>query len=332
MVTGCEDAFDATCAGNRCILCTIVSVYPGDLLVHLSSYAVLARRMRDGRAGAFEHAAGELRVDRSVLRRRMSTLATWVGAPLFRGRGAALEPTELGQRLLERAERMLADADTLASDVKQGRERIVIGCTGTITTEVLPRVLVDLEKKRRDVQLLVRRAGGAAAERMVRSGDLDVGIVRISTGGDRARPADLWTHDLGEDRLWWVVPAAHPLACARQASLAGMAEVPLILYGESSRTRARVMERLGPLGASIRVEIDGRAAALEYVRLGLGASFVSLLAGHRARWEGVAARDVTGLFAPTRFCIIARPERQKQPTVRELVDLVIATAARGRRR
>jgi DNA-binding transcriptional LysR family regulator len=110
---------------------------------------------------------------------------------------------------------------------------------------------------------------------------------------------------LMDDCLWFVVPANHTLA-KKRPSIAEMARIPLVLYGESSRTRARVMDRLAPHGATIRVEVEGRAAALEYVRAGIGATFLSLLPGHRVDARKVHAHDVTALFPRSRFWLIAR--------------------------
>lgn len=292
---------------------TTAAAYPGDLVLHLESFTALLSEIRRGRAGAFDQTARRLGVDRSVLRRRMRTLDAWIGAPLLSGRGAALAPSPAGQRLAERAERLLAGVRQLRADVALARERVTVGCTGTITTELLPRVLVALEKRAKPVQLVVRRAGGALCESLLRSGDVDLGVVRAD------EPPKAFAHrHLTDDRLWFVLPAGHPLARSPKLTPAQMASVPLVLYGEASRTRARVMERLAPHGASIRVEVEGRAAALEYVRAGIGATFLSLLPGHRVT-KDVRARDVTSLFARSRFYAIARPDRWDDPLVRDVV-------------
>ena len=88
------------------------------------------------------------------------------------------------------------------------------------------------------------------------------------------------------------------------------------------------MDRLGPLGARIRVEVEGKAAALEYVRPGLGVTFVSLLPGHRIKGDGLRAVDVTRLFAPSRFHVIGRTERWSDPTVSEIVRSLLRHAGR----
>jgi len=296
----------------------IKTAYPGDLLTHLESFVVLLRHVRSGERSAFERAAIDLHVDRSVLRRRIQSLSTWVAAPLLKGRGPSLSPTAPGARLGDRAERVLLAARALTTDVAAARERLTVACTGTVTTELLPRTLVELERRPRGVQLVVRRGGGVACERMLRSGEVDLAIVRAA-----AAPVGFASEHLADDRLWFVVPRAHPLAAKRHVAPAEMARVPLILYGESSRTRARVMDVLGPLGATIRVEVEGKAAALEYVRLGLGGTFVSLLPAHPPHG---AAHDVTPLFARSGFYAIGTPARWSSPVVREVVASLVRHA------
>jgi DNA-binding transcriptional LysR family regulator len=314
----------ATFAAQQCIICIIVSAYPGDLLLHLASFVVLLRHLDAGARGAFEQAAHDLGVDRSVLRRRIQTLGRWMETPLLQGRGTRMSASAAGLRLAERAVSMLDATKHLKADVALARSRLSIACTGTVATELLPRVLVDLENERPPVQLAVRRAGGSACERLVRSRDVDLGVVRSD-----APPAAFASRHLADDRLWLVVSGSHPMARSRaRPTLDAMARIPLILFGEASRTRARVMDRLGPRGGVIRVEVDGKASALEYVRAGLGASFLSLLPGHRIAVRGVWARDVTRLFGASRFYIIGRRERWGE-TILSSVVRQLAHHARG---
>ena len=291
--------------------------YPGDLLLHLESFVALLAHVRRGRPGAFERTARELAIDRSVLRRRIPTRRDWAGAPLLEGRGVDMRPTPVGARLEEQGTRLVASAAQLKAAVSSGQEQCVIACTGTITTELLPSVVVALEKRPQPVKLMIRRAGGQACEALVRSGDVDLGVVRAEEP-----PRGLATRHLSDDRLWFVVPARHPLAGPTKPSLAQMASVPLILFGEASRTRARVMDRLAPHGASLRVEVDGRSAALAYVRAGVGATFLSLLPGHAVDATRVRAHDVTSLFDRSAFYVIATKQRWSSPVVTEVVSML----------
>jgi len=298
--------------------------YPGDLLVHLSSFTTLLAHVKRRQQGAFERTAQELGVDRSVLRRRMQALADWLGAPILEGRGVALQASAQGARLAEQATRLLAAANELRAEVLGGHDRLTIACTGTITTELLPRVLVDLEQRPRPISLVVKRAGGQACEALVRNGDVDLGVVRAD-----APPHGFASLHLSDDRLWLVVPARHPLAKRPKPTLAQMASIPLVLYGEASRTRARVMDRLGPLGAAIRVEVESRSSALAYVRAGIGATFVSLLPGHTVDRSGTRWRDVTATFGSSAFYIIASKQRWSSPNVADVVKELSKHRQRG---
>lgn len=288
--------------------------YPSDLLLHLSSFVALLTRVQRKQQGAFERTAAELGVDRSVLRRRMQVLADWMGEPLLEGRGAELQPSAMGARLAEQARRLLTSASQLRAEALSGQDRLTIACTGTITTELLPRVLLEFEKRPRPISLVVKRAGGHACETLVRNGDVDLGVVRAE-----APPRGFSTLHLSDDCLWFVAPKRHPLTKRAKPTLVQLARIPLVLYGETSRTRARVMERLSPLGATIRVEVESRSAALAYVRAGVGATFVSLLPGHAVDRAGTVWRDVTALFERSAFYVIATKQRWASPSVAAVV-------------
>ncbi|MFZ5895872.1 MAG: LysR family transcriptional regulator substrate-binding protein [Myxococcota bacterium] len=164
-----------------------------------------------------------------------------------------------------------------------------------------------------------RRASSASIEVFFagasKRGDADLGVVR----GDES-PREFASKRISNDRLLFVVPRQHPLAKADKLSLAQMAGVPLILYGETSRTRARVMNRLSAYGASIRVEVEGRSAALAYVRAGVGATFLSLLPRHTIDLHGLRARDVSSLFEPSAFYVIATKQRWSSPVIVDVVQ------------
>jgi hypothetical protein len=89
--------------------------YSGDLVRDAESALVVAGTLADGRAGAFERAARALKVDRSVLRRRVATLEGFLGVVLFAGRGRGRRPTPDGARALEQVEALLRAASTCSA-------------------------------------------------------------------------------------------------------------------------------------------------------------------------------------------------------------------------
>lgn len=275
--------------------------FPGDLLAHLRGFDAVARAARAGRPHTFERAARELRVDPSVLRRRVRALVEHLGAPLLEGRGTRMALTEEGTRLEAAGRRILGAVDALPGDVSEVTVRVTVGCTGTVATELVPVLVAELERPPHRLDVRARRLGSAACLRALEEGDIGVGVVRAS-----APPPGFSATRLCDDRLWLAVPARHPLAKRRTQSLDDIARAPLVTYSETSQTRARTMAALGPRGVRIRVEVEDGRTALAYVRLGLGVALLSRLPGHPPEGRGVVVRDVTPLFPRLSFYVVTR--------------------------
>jgi DNA-binding transcriptional LysR family regulator len=290
--------------------------YPGDLLVHLRSFATVAGALERGRRGAWLDAARTLGVDVSVLRRRIGVLEAETSV-LFEGRGSAARLTREGTRLLATSTTIFRELGRLAEPVAPA---LSVGCTNTITNEVLPTAVARLRRELPQLRLSIRRTGSTQARTLVDRGELDFAVMRAP-----AMDASYASVDLGPDRLWLAVPRSHPLAKAKRPSLDAMAKWPLITYRPSSFTRQRVLAELAPRGVSIAVEVDGKSAALRYAELGLGIAFVSLVARERVQRPGLVSIDVTRLFSATRFWLVWRP-RDLEPHEQSFVRAVRAAA------
>lgn len=274
--------------------------YPGDLFEHLRAFEVLARLLERRERGAFTRAAQRLSLDVSVLRRRMHTLETFVGAPLLAGHGAALSLTRKGTDVAAAARR----AADLALHLRSGgpvRERLRIACTGTFLSEILPPVLRRLRTEFPELELAVARRGSHACMTLLRDGDLDLAIVR-----SEARPAGVSSAFAGKDRFFLATSKKGHLATAKKLTKELLAKEPLIGYPPPSATMERVNSVLAPLGAVPWIEVQGKAATLAYVAEGLGIAFVSALEGQLPSHRGVLLRDVTALFPPASFWIVWR--------------------------
>ena len=151
---------------------------------------------------------------------------------------------------------------------------------------------------------------------MIEDGSLDLAAIRA-----RQAPSRLASRRLCPDRLWVAVPEDHPLALSK-LSVRALASFPLISFSQRSFTRRRVLHRLGPLGSSVSIEVDGRASAISYVQRGLGVAFLSLLPRHLLDPPGVVLRDVTRFFEPAYFYAIWSP-RPLLEVERYLVDRLV---------
>lgn len=298
--------------------------YPGDLLDHLRAFVQLCASVERGERGAFARSAAELAVDVSVLRRRMLTLATFIGAPLVQGRGNRLQLTPAGSRARAHALRALAATAelTVVGDDDAGPLRVA--CTGTILAEVLPPALRALRDAYPRLLFRVRRAGAEASRSLVGRSEIDFAIVRAAE-----RPAGVASVRLAADRLWLAVPTKSRLARAGRLAVASLAQEPLIGYSAESATMKRLMAVLGPHGGAPWIEVDGKAAALAYVAAGLGIAFVSAVASQKPMRTGVALRDVTASFGAVSFWLIWRDGAALPGVHRRFVDELRLAASPG---
>jgi DNA-binding transcriptional LysR family regulator len=293
--------------------------FAGDLVEHARAFVALSVELEAPGAGAFERAARRLHLDTSVLRRRLAALSEHAGGVLVTGRGRDLRLTPLGLRTRTLASELLDRADAIRTH-EGPPERVVIGCTGAISSDLLPPVLAAELARSTTLTVALRRLGTEACIAKLLAGDVDLGVVR-GPSTDPRWPRELDAALLGRDRLWVGVSARHPLAHTRTVRLRDIARLPLILYGPSSATRARVIKKLAPLGGRVALEVEGRAPALAYARMGVGVAFISALAHAQPRAPGVHMRDVTHLFEAAAFWLLT--PRAKSPRVAELLEALL---------
>lgn len=138
------------------------------------------------RAGSFTKAAHVLAVEQSTVSRRIAALEEALSAPLFERHGGAPTPTELAERLRERAERVEAEVQGFV-DVALGHERAIRGRVRVALTEafavqvVIPHMLADLRARypHLDVDLVT---SDLAADLSRREADIALRFFRPPSG------------------------------------------------------------------------------------------------------------------------------------------------------
>jgi DNA-binding transcriptional LysR family regulator len=323
-----ELAVDATWmddSGNFCMNAS--GRFSGDLVEHARAFGVLAAEVDVPGAGAFERAARKLHLDASVLRRRLQALVDYAGGPLLTGRGRDLRLTPLGARVRGVSTQLVELASAMHTHTSLP-ERVVVGCTEAVSSELLPGAVSSLRKETPHVTVAVRRLGTEECVARLVAGEIDLGVAR-GAPFERRWPRELDAIPLGRDRLWIGAKRSHAISRARSVRLRDIAREPLVLYGSASATRRRVMSALAPLGARVAVEVEGRASALAYARRGFGVAFLSLLPRCVPRAPGVRLREVSRLFPPAAFWLLV-PRASASAAASRLAELLVRHA-RGQR-
>ena len=239
--------------------------------------------------GSLGRAGRELGLTQQAVSRRLASMEAQVGVTLAvrTTRGSQLTPAgvivaEWATRLLEVAGEVDAGMSSLR---KEGREKIRVAASQTISEQLMPHWLVSLQAAgaRRGgavPQVILTATNSEHAIASVRDGDADLGFVE-----NPGPPKGLGSCVVGHDELVIVVPPAHKWARRPGAVTAReLAETPLVAREPHSGIRDSLTAALcHALGDGMRqappvLELTSAAAMRAAVLAGAGPAAMSKLA------------------------------------------------------
>lgn len=243
--------------------------------------------------GTFSAAARALFTVQSNVSTRISRLERELGTTLVDRAHGTL--TEDGQRVVERARRILRELDEIAADVTpvdgQVAGDVHIGLLGTTARWLLPHLLAALDARHPNVRAIISEGSTSVLVPAVLTGRLRAAVIHLPVEAPELVIEPLFAEDLVV-----VAPATHPLAAHGELPLTDVATHRLFLPPPGSALR-RVLDRAaGAAGVQLRVhaEIDG----------------VRLLASLAADGHGAAIVPATAVpqSATSRFAVVRVPE------------------------
>jgi DNA-binding transcriptional LysR family regulator len=287
------------------------------------------------RAQSFRRAAETLHLSQPALSQHVRELEGALGARLFDRLGRAVHLTEAGRILEDHATRLFAtltDAQHAIADL-QGLERgtLAIGASTTPGIYVLPGVLGVYRQRYPAIEVALQLGNSAQIEALVRTGDIDVGVV----GDAGTNPAEATLAARVEDELVLVVGPTHAWARRRDIAPAELSGQPLLLREPGSATRQVTERALARAGVAYRggMVLPHTEAIKRGVLAGLGVAFVSIYAvqGEQATGQLRSLR-VRGLRIMRHFHVIHHAQRRPSAAARAFTELFAAAApVRSRR-
>lgn len=228
------------------------------------------------RAGGFRRAAATLHVAQPAISHQVRRLEAELGVALLeRGRGG-VTPTPAGRAFLERAERILAEADAARTDMLAHAGALTgsvrVGAWHSSAPDV-PGLVREFSRRHPGVELLLREHGAAQMLDMVRRGDLDVAVVILAEVLDLA---DITIEPVLSEPLV-VVDAPHgPLAGRRRVRLGDLRDAPFVMFPVGSAMRGIVEQACATAGFRPRIAVEamGFTAARALVSRGVGVALL----------------------------------------------------------
>jgi LysR family transcriptional regulator, hydrogen peroxide-inducible genes activator len=275
----------------------------------------------------FGKAAERCFVSQPTLSAQIKKMEEQLGVQLVE-RGAQVRLTEIGERIAERARRVLDETREIEELARNFQDplsgELRIGLIPTVAPYLLPHVAGPLQQRLPRLKLLLLEHQTHRLIELLKAGEIDLGILALPVPGER-----LATRSLYAETFQVALPANHRLARRRRVSLDDLdGETVLLLEeGHCLRDQALAACRL----ARIREAPDFRATSLETLRqmvaAGVGITLLPRLAVEEqtSRATAMAVRRFQDPEPSRTIAAAWRPGSAREETIAHLCDAIEAT-------
>lgn len=266
-------------------------------------------------------AAEELHISQPSLSRTMKSLEQTVGAPLFDRNGRNLSLTRYGEILLTHTERIMEELTEAEREINEtkGARQSTVRFSLFAATKILPGFLMNFRNLHPGIHLELLQQQVTHDKKQASAVDLSLFASLTPMDNDCSRT-------LLEEEILLAVPDTDPHAGDAAVSLRDFTEAGFISLqtGKSLRSITDVYCHSAGFTPRIALESDSPDTVREFIRAGLGVSFVP-----KITWHGVASEHISliPIISPTcrRSIILSwRPDIKNSPSAVLLRDYIIA--------
>jgi DNA-binding transcriptional LysR family regulator len=229
--------------------------------------------------GSFAAAAQLLHLAPPTVSLHIAELESLVGAPLLSRKRGNVRPSAVGEMLVERARRLLAEVESTLDDVSRQVQglagRVRLGASTGAIAHLLPQAISRLREHRPDIDMQIAVLTSQETLARLAQGKLDVGLVALP----QAPVAGLAIRPWRRDPVMAFLPA--DWRSPARVTPAWLAAQPLILNDASTRLSRLTSEwfALGGYRPVPRIELNYNDAIKSLVAAGYGAALLPLEAG-----------------------------------------------------
>lgn len=273
--------------------------------------------------GSFRDAAQRLHLTQPAISKRIATLETRLGHPLFDRVGHRIVLTEAGRSFLPHARRLLTELvdahralDSLSHHVSG---QLSLALSHHVALHRMPPVLQAFVDTYPEVQLDLRFLGSEAACEAVRRGRIELAVITLPD----PEPGELEQRVIWPDPMQILVASAHPLARQAAPSAVDLAAVPALLPEPETYTYAIVEQALAALDVAPEVRLASNYLETLRMLAGIGLGWTALprtMAG-----DGLVALDIPGLHLHRNLGTVRHPQRHLSNAARALLALLQST-------
>jgi LysR family carnitine catabolism transcriptional activator len=287
---------------------------------HLRAFVAVAE------TGRFTRAAERLGLAQSSVSESVGVLERMLDLRLFDRHTRMLKLTEAGTQLLPRVLRLVADCDEVLNssreiaELERGHVRVA---APTLQAALwLPPLIADFARDYPQVQVTAHDVAEQEILRLVRAGEVDIGLVTV-TG---KFPGDLRALPFYTDTYVLVLYPEHPLMDKREINWSDVAKQTLIGPQASNPVRQGLDAALAERG----IVLDyAREVSLPWTMLGmvqsrLGVTVLTDAVREAMRWMNLPARPIHRPWMRRNMALITRRERALSPGAQRFFERILA--------
>lgn len=201
--------------------------------------------------GKMNLAAKKLYISQPSVSQAIQELEREYGIQLFERLSQKLYITDNGKKLLSYARHIVDSCEEMDLAMKNAGEhpRIHIGCSVSVGTCLIGRVLKEMEEKHPNLDIRVTINNTTSIEKQIADSELDVGIVE----GTISNP-DMEQIPLCEDELVIVVGKKHPFYSRKEIDLEELQDADMIAREDGSMVRNQYEQLLLTQGISLNTK------------------------------------------------------------------------------
>lgn len=271
-------------------------------------------------SGSFSKAAEVVFISQPAISKRIASLETELGTPLFDRIGRKIQLTEAGAALLQRAHTILMAVEdaqrSIANLTGQVSGTLSMAASHHIGLHRLPNALKAFNQQYPQVHLDLKFMDSEGACAAIEHGDLELGVVTLPNHPS----ANIKTIAVWDDPLEIVVGLDHPLAKEKTIRPITLMNYPAILPGPGTITRELILNAL----ASIRdgIEVGMATNYMEVLKMlasiGLGWSALP----HTLIDENLHILKVENLNISRQLGIVLHRERSLSNSAQAMIDII----------
>lgn len=277
------------------------------------------------KTGNFTRASEVCNISQPSLSQQIINLEAELGHKLFHRLGRRVIPTEAGNVFLERAKKILTDAENAIKEIRDdpslGRQ-ITVGATPTILPYLIPQLIAQARIEHPNLIIHTREEFRDDIISGVSNGSLDLGILSLPISA-----AHLSVELLFSEALQLVVNRDHPLAQKRDVKATDLANETFILLGNSSVLTSQIHRFCGDHNFEPRIghQCSQLITVKSLVAMGLGISILPVVVKSPDDRAKLVYRELSGRSPRREIALIRHLQRYQSRGAEQFITLLKKT-------